>query len=170
MVLLIIAAILAALSAMVVNFIIEEKFDIDSVILPIIAACIVFVAVFFGGMYTAHQNAAQTKNIDATELIGLNDGSNVTGRMFLGSGHVDGELVYKYAYKKGEGYNIDMIRADSVDELRYIKDGSKPRIERQSISFDSWTVGFLIQPFSETKTIVYVPEGTIQNTFTVDLE
>ncbi|QWI73323.1 hypothetical protein ER45_030710 (plasmid) [Bacillus mycoides] len=170
MVLLLISIVLAGLSAMVVSYILEDKFDIDSVILPIIAACIVFIAVFFGGMYMAHQNAATTRNIDATELIGLNDGSNVTGRMFLGSGHVDGELVYKYAYKKGEGYNIDMIRADLVDELRYIKDGSKPRIERQSVSFDSWVVGFLIQPFSESKTIIYVPEGTIQNTFTVDLE
>lgn len=160
--------VLAALIGFIVGIVIEELIDIG--ILAVIGG-VIAAAVFFFGMFMAiDQNAEKVMKRDVTELIALSDGSQTTGRMFLGSGYIDGELTYRYAYKKGEGYAIDTENASYIDEIRYIKDGSKPRIERMEVVHKSTLANFLTAPFFESGNYIYVPEGTIQESFNIDLQ
>lgn len=150
-----------------VGIVISELLDIG--FLSVMGGAIAGVVFFFGMFTTIDKNVEQVTKRDVTELVALGDGSQTTGRMFLGSGHIDGELTYKYAYKKGEGYAIDTQQANYVDELRYIKDGSKPRIENTEVVYKSTWANFLTTPFYNSAKYIYVPEGTIQETFSIDL-
>lgn len=164
MILLLISLTVAFIAGFIV-FCINE----DWTFLHIASMVVAFGLVFFGGLSAIDSQNEEVVKRDVTELIALNDGSSVSGRMFLGSGSIDGELVYKYAMKKGEGYAVDFESANTVDELRYIKDGSKPRIERTETVYKSTFANFLVTPFFDTAKYIYVPEGTIQETFNIDL-
>ncbi|MGQ0414617.1 hypothetical protein [Escherichia coli] len=158
------------LIGIIVGFIIDELCDNGIkgflVMLGIVGTALV---IFFGLFFTIDKNVEMVTKRDVTELVVLGDGQQTKGRMFLGSGYVDGELTYKYAYKKGEGYGIDMERADYVGESRYIKDGSKPRIEKNEVVYKSTWANVLVAPFFNTAKHIYVTEGTIQETFNIDL-
>lgn len=164
MILLLISLVIAFIAGFIV-FCINE----DWTFLMIVSIIVTFGLVFFGGLSAIDSQSEKVVKRDVTELIALNDGSSVSGRMFLGSGSIDGDLVYKYAMKKGDGYAIDFEKANDIDELRYIKDGSKPRIERTEVVYKSTFTNFMTAPFFDTAKYIYVPEGTIQETFNIDL-
>lgn len=111
------------------------------------------------------ENADYKTEKKVTELVALNDGS-----MFLGMGRREDELTYNYAIKKGEGYAIDYIEADHVEELRYIKDNSKPRIETDTQVYTNGFVKFFLAGLETENTYIYVPKGTVQETYKVDLQ
>ncbi|SCV23859.1 Uncharacterized protein BCRIVMBC845_06456 [Bacillus cereus] len=158
----------ALLIGFIVSFIIDELIDIG--ILAVIGGVVAGVVFLFGMFMAIDQNAEKVTKRNVTELIALSDGSQTTGRMFLGSGYIDGELTYRYAYKKGEGYAIDTENASYIDEIRYIKDGSKPRIESREVVYRSTLANFFTAPFFESGKYIYVPEGTIQESFNIDLQ
>jgi hypothetical protein len=135
----------------------------DSDILGLLGAIAVGVLLtILTGVLADHADYKVEKEV--TELVALNDGS-----MFLGMGRREDELTYNYAIKKGEGYAIDYIEADQVEELRYIKDSSKPRIETSTQVYTNSFVSFLLAGLESEKTYIYVPKGTVQETYKVDL-
>lgn len=159
---------LALIIGFIVGIVIEELIEIG--FFAVLGGAIAGIVFFFGMLYAIDQNVEKVTKRDVTELVALSNGSETGGVMFLGSGYINDELTYKYAYKKVEGYAVDAERADRIEEIRYIKDRSKPRIERTETVHKATWANFLTAPFFETHKYVYVPKGTIQETFKIDLE
>lgn len=149
--------------SVIIGIVIEELTNIG--FFGIVGGVIAAGVFFFGMLFAIDQNVEKVTKRDVTELVALSNGSETGGVMFLGTGYINDELTYKYAYKKGEGYAVDTERADLIEEIRYIKDGSKPRIERTETVHKATWANFLTAPFFETHKYV-----TIKETFKIDLE
>lgn len=134
-----------------------------------------FMAIVFGllfGFFISTMLPIETKEIKVSEheLISIKDNNSINGSFFLGSGNINGDLIYCYYYKLSET-NIKMNSVYVVYcEIVYSKD--KPKIEKyETIKTDSFknkfSLGFINR---NIRYIIYIPEGTIKNNFNLDAE
>lgn len=128
----------------------------------------------------------------SNKIIALADGSSASGQFFLGSGSLGSDEYYVYYTETSRGYKREKIRADSV-YIKYISDNKTPRIEHfskvnQEILIKKPTTAWLSfmfffeyknddigEPISEgipkrSHSIIYIPEGSIQENYVIDLE
>ena len=75
-------------------------------------------------------------------------------------------LTYVYAYKEQDGIKTGEIQADYATIL-YTKE--EPKIVKQSGTFNQWYHWIYAFPI-KNHYLIYVPEGTIQSQFSVDLK
>lgn len=92
-------------------------------------------------------------------IIALQDNSYIYRR----SGE---HLTYVYAYKDQDGIKTGEIQADYATIL-YTKE--EPKIVKQSGTFNQWYHWIYAFP-TKNHYLIYVPEGTIQSQFSVDLK
>ena len=113
------------------------------------------------------EDAFEFEQVEDTPIIALKDNQNAEGHFYLAGGYVNEELYYYYAIETEFGYKTEKVKADNT----YIKYTNKqPHIERYEGDFaDDWRDlwGF---PMCVDKYIIYCPEGTIDETFLIDLE
>lgn len=95
-------------------------------------------------------------------IVALNDNSMIHGKFYLRRGYIDEETYYQYLMKWNGGYKLNKIKASSATV--YESDDNY-RVEWYE-GKRSWLW------FSDTTKIqkVYIPEGSIQESFNVDLE
>lgn len=111
----------------------------------------------------ADKTYSVTEDID---IYALQDNITTDGSFFLGSGHIDDELKYFYVAKTELGYTVKNIDADQA-YIQYT-DG-RCHIEKQSYTFDNWFVRLITVPLTD-RYIIYIPEGSIVNNYSVDLK
>ena len=101
-----------------------------------------------------------------TKIYALQDNVSEEGRFFLGSGQVKGKLKYFYVEETDVGYTI----RDVVSDNTYIQytDG-ECHMEKQSYEFNHWFAKLIAVPLS-SRQIFYIPEGSIVQNYTIDLE
>jgi hypothetical protein len=146
------------------------KVSLLSVPLYLIVVALIYLYIHGAiSLYSFITKSNPTYNHISKEYIyALNDGNSVEGSFFLGSGNVDGKLVYTYAVQNGKGFALKQIDAEGV-EIRYIKDNSKPRIEEVSERYKNAFVDVLFNTWG-TETYIYVPKGTIKQNYIIDLK
>lgn len=104
------------------------------------------------------------KDIEYLEV--LQDGSTTSGSFFLGSGSIGEDFKYHFYTKEKDGsFRLKSLTAEGVI-IKY-SDG-KPRIEtiKDIQKFWSWAFDFPI----DKKVIIYIPEGSIRNGYTLDAQ
>lgn len=127
------------------------------------------VALFIGGIaYTdSHWEHKST-----TPLVSLADGSSVHGSFFLGSGYVDGSPSYTWYESNGENNYVRKDVEAGVATIHYLPKGETPYYTiRQKKADDKsfWQPwGFNTYGTWDEKYNFYVPQGSIQQSYTLD--
>ena len=103
------------------------------------------------------------------EIYALNDSSTIKGKNFLFSGYIDEKFVCRYIVNTDKGKSIEEI--DTDDNKFYIEEGNyKPKVVKYSIGFKSnWHYLFAFPMFHDYYKF-FVPEGTVTNTYNIDLQ
>ena len=107
-------------------------------------------------------------NIESdTKIIALKDNQNTNGNFYIMGGYVDETLYYYYAIETELGYKTEKISSENA----YIKytDGAT-HIEKHKGKFVNEWVYLFGFPLCDDRYIIYCPEGTVTNEFSVDLE
>lgn len=129
--------------------------------LTILLVCIISSGVVSNG------DAFEFEQVEDIPIIALKDNQNIEGHFYLAGGYVNEELYYYYATETEFGYKTEKIKADNT----YIKyTDEQPHIERYEGDFaETWRYlwGF---PMCVDRYIIYCPEGTVDETFLIDLE
>ena len=134
---------------------------------------------------TIAERKEEYKLIESQNIVALQDSSNISGRFLLGSGTVNGSMYYCYYIDTDEGYKYQQINANEYDvSIKYCNENETPHIEK----YDKYTVvtsnkdwGWVFNPAlispqekeavsSPTKVYIYLPEGTIDENYKVDLQ
>jgi len=102
------------------------------------------------------------------EIVALQDKNSVIGHFFLGSGSIDGDMKYVFMSKEQNGFRMESF--DANEAIVVYSDDKK--IERYESEFKNQTLKKLFgQPwFADSEYKIYVPDGTIQNSYNVDLK
>lgn len=116
----------------------------------------------------------QELKIEKTTIECLNDGSSVHGEFFLGSGTVDGKMVYNYYVKNDQFFTLKQLDASST-YITYLKDTTtKPYLEVQKMvdiptdrcSWNNWAFDA-----EEVKaTVFHIPQGSIKSNYNLDAQ
>lgn len=135
--------------------------------------------------------------VNSQEIMALNLENSQKGEFFLGCGSVSGDPYYFY-YTQDQNNNIKLHKLKAADvTLRYCTDKETPKIEEYTtidqsvltkkptfwdnflleyLQYKDNNVGDVVseQPstfFADkaTKTIIYIPEGSIQNNYDASL-
>lgn len=101
---------------------------------------------------------------DAVErIVSLTDSNMVNGKIYLRKGYFSEDLYYQYMVKlNGGGFKANKVKASGT--ILYYAD-SNYRVEWYTMRKQYWYL-------SEEKTYwkIYIPEGSITDTYSVDLE
>ena len=137
------------------------------------------------------------KVADTKEVVALNLDNSKEGNFFLGCGSIGDESYYVFYTKDCDGnINLQKVRFDEIT-LRYCTDDETPKVEeyaavsqkiltskptfwnntfREYFLYKNYNVGDVVSETSATmfdndvvKTIVYIPENSIQNNYDVSL-
>lgn len=101
------------------------------------------------------------------QLVALKDNSAISGRFFLMNGSIDSEQYYYYAAEDELGIKVDKVAASEC-YIQYVE--SEYRIESYTPVFrDEWRNWFAIQ-MKDPYFIIYIPDGSITEEFSIDLE
>lgn len=95
-------------------------------------------------------------------LEAINDNSSVSGSFFLGSGSVNGRMVFSYYQKSGDSYQL--LQQDADRSLVKYTDGI-PTVEYLK---DCSSIPSLESICSSPRFIFYVPRGSIQSNYNLD--
>lgn len=127
------------------------------------------------------------KLVESQNIVALQDNSNTSGRFLLGSGTINGSMYYCYYIDTDDGYKYQQINTSdyNVDvSIKYCNENETPHIEK----YDKYTIptsdkkwGWVFNPvliapranqsvLSAQKIYIYLPEGTIDENYKVDLQ
>lgn len=144
----------------------------ESAGLSLLISLLSLLASFIGAMiigaifYTPERIEVGTQT--TSEIYALADNSGIEGSFFLGSGSIDEEMKYVYVVEvEGKGYKMHTIDADSAYVQYY--DGT-PKMVETTYWFKSELLNFFGICPSGTEYIFYIPEGSITNSYVIDLE
>lgn len=149
----------------------DDKFPIWNRILLIILIVIVVVAI---GIRTIaaykiiniQYNYQEEKPADTIEyLVGLNDNMGVRGKYYITRGFIESDMYYNYMVDCGSYMRQNQLNAITNDIRIITSSTEKPRIEWRT---KRRTYG----PFYEEDKYwnIYVPEGTINDTISIDMK
>ena len=105
--------------------------------------------------------------IRSSSLTAIQDNSTISGSFFLGSGSIDGVMVYNYYVDSGNGaYSLETVKAEQA-KIKYSDD---VRVETyRPHSTNEFLLSDVFFSDEADKTYVfYVPEGSIANNYTLD--
>lgn len=100
------------------------------------------------------------------DIYALQDNLTTEGSFFLGSGHINDELKYFYVEQTEFGYTVNNVDADNT-YIQYTTD--RCHLERHTYTFDNWFVNLIAVPLTD-RYVIYIPEGSIINNYSVDLK
>jgi hypothetical protein len=119
-----------------------------------------------GGFLSTDANQAILSE-DTVAICALQDGQSVEGHFYLGSGYVDEELKYTYMYEvPGKGFTTAQIAADQS----YVSYGNTPSVKTVQYCFTNDFLNCLFIPWYNTEYYITVPEGSIIQSYNIDLQ
>lgn len=108
-----------------------------------------------------------------TNIVALKDNQNIDGKfhgnVFVSSGYVDQKLYYYCMEKTADGNHSFKITSDNT----FIKEDNNERprvVYMQEVYADEKTRGVVIDSEAKEKYIIYVPEKSVDKTFSIDME
>ena len=123
-------------------------------------ACVLFLFVAIVDGIISQNNYIKT---DVVELVSFSNGTTQKGSFFLGTGSLEGELIYSYCYRSNGGIQMSFIPAEKTTIFE--EDVTQPRIEVYSLK------GKIFGMVNDTpsKYHVYIPNGSIWQGYDVDV-
>lgn len=104
-------------------------------------------------------------------ICAMKDTMGVEGSFFLGSGSIDSEFKYVYATKTDKGIKIQNPIDASKAYINYIKEDEQPHITEVDTQFSNDILNFFFcGDMKPSETYIYVPEGTIEEVYNIDLK
>lgn len=107
------------------------------------------------------------------KLMNLQDGSQVNGHFFLGSGVIEGKMTYAFYYEiDSVNFAMSQIPYD-VAKIRYTNDSTTAYIEQYQTVDDK---NYFLNHFSidtdygDKRFVIYVPKGTIKSNYNLDAQ
>src|SRR5690606_31870528 len=86
---------------------------------------------------------------------------------FVGSGYIGEEMYYHFFYETSNGVKYDKIRADG--KVYIVETNDTPKVVKYYIYFkDKESIFYDSKPRRHTKTVLYIPKGTIKNNYKVN--
>lgn len=107
------------------------------------------------------------------KLMNLQDGSQVSGHFFLGSGIVEGKMNYAFYYAVDDSTSAMSQIPYDVAKIRYTNDSTTAYIVLYCSVNDK---NYFLNHFSvdtdygDTRFIIYVPKGTIKTNYNLDAQ
>lgn len=134
---------------------------------PIISFIISLLVFLLASTIISYFVEINYKVVSDTKIIALKDNQNINGKFYIIGGYIDEDLYYYYATETELGYKTEKIKADNA----YIKytDG-ETHVEKYNAEFANDTVNLFASPLCNSRYIIYCPEDTVTNEFSVDLE
>jgi hypothetical protein len=107
--------------------------------------------------------------IQRYELESIKNNNSIAGSVFLGSGYIENRIKYTYYYKEGDFYKIGSEPVD-ICKIKYIT--GKPYLEIYTDKkSDTHFKHLSLRPVLENRRVVfYIPEGSIENNYKLDLK
>jgi len=121
------------------------------------------VLCFFVGIVDGIISRNNYVKTNIIELVSLSNSITQEGSLFLGTGSVEGELIYSYCYRSNGGIQMSHIPAEKTTIFE--EDVTQPRIEVYSLK------GKIFGMVNDTpsKYHVYIPNGSIWQGYDVDV-
>ena len=138
-----------------------------SCLIALLALVISFLASLVLGAFFA---AADMKVLTRQEqkLYALSDGNEIEGSFFLGSGSIDDNMKYVYIVEiEDKGYKMKTLGVNHA-YINYTDE--TPTLVTISYVFDNNILNFFAVPFESHEYIFNIPEGSITNSYIIDME
>lgn len=116
---------------------------------------------------SSNDNVIEYNEVSDTKIIALKDNQNVSGNFYIMGGYIDKDLYYYYATETEFGYKTEKIKAENA-YIKYTND--EPHIEKYDSDFTNDALYFWGGCTRDDRYIIYCPNGTVTNEFSVDLE
>lgn len=103
------------------------------------------------------------------KIEALQDNNSVSGSFFLGSGNIKGDMKYVFYYEDNGYYKLKQIRCNNAS-IKYSDE--TPKVEKYDIVpvKDAFINNFSIYICTVSKYIIYVPNGSIKQNYTLDAQ
>ena len=107
-------------------------------------------------------------NTDEKQIYTLVDNTTTSGKNYLFAGYINEEFVYQYIVETEHGKHIETVSAKQV----YIQEGDyEPKMVTYTYKFKKkWYSLFAFNWNRSSKTIFYVPTGTVTREYNIDLK
>lgn len=108
--------------------------------------------------------------IDTYNIVSLKDNNNVSGDFLLGSGSINGEMKYTFYYEENGFYKMTQIDVNNTS-IKYSNDIKVERCKEEATeSFINYFAIDNLENECNMSYIIYIPEGSIKNNYTLDAE
>jgi len=108
-----------------------------------------------------------------TEIVCLQDNSSIGGDFFLGCGNIGGAMMYTYYYKvDATSFKMNQLNYSEVT-IKYCDSTSAPKVVEiieEEKKNDTWNKYFALDVPEVIGYIIYVPEGTIKQNYSLDAQ
>ena len=104
------------------------------------------------------------------ELVAMKDNSTINGNFFLGSGSINEDQYYFYLEQTNKGIQKKKVKADHNTYLNYIENDDTPYLLIQKTRCENDIIYALSHKCYDVEYYFYIPDGSITNEFSVDLE
>lgn len=133
----------------------------------LIVGCIAWISI--GGIIGLILVPSQDAELyESYPIVSLTDSVEYNGRFILGIGSTSSDLKYYFFKDSVDGYILRESEAKNT-YIIYIDDGEQPRLERHSlVKARRWWIACPI--FHDDVYKLFVPEGTIQVDYRIDLQ
>lgn len=109
------------------------------------------------------------ETITSTQIEVLKDNSGVSGSFILGCGTIENTMFYAFYQKnRFDEYTLKTIECKNA-VIKNITDGSEPRLESQ-MRMPTTTFGKLFTVPNSSKSVFFIPEGSIKTGFVLDAQ
>ena len=147
------------------NDIVDYIFFVFMAFLMIVLGFIVSGSIAWGLSNLAEQNIELHHT---TQLVAIQDNVDIVGSFFLGTGNIEGKLVYYY-YEAVGGGGIKPNKIESNNVTIYEVDNIEPRIEHfEATGFKKRILNYILYPM-KSHVNIYVPKGSILRNFNLNL-
>ena len=158
-------------TAIIGTFITRKKGGDNSNFGYIIFSYFIFWLTISGIIVILLPSKTETVLKETYNLTVLQDNNNVKGSFFLGAGYVGEKMIYSFYYENNGFYEFKQIEYHKGNvKIKY--SNGKPKIERYSEEkvkdafINNFT--FYCDCGNNSKYIIYVPEGTIIQNYSLD--
>ena len=106
---------------------------------------------------------------ETKELYALQDGSEISGSFFLGSGRIDEEMYYVYMVKEDKGKQMKTLKIDANNI--YLNDNvDTPTLDIYSKDFKYEWIYWFAMVGTDCKYVFNIPSGSIDYKYNIDLK
>lgn len=102
-------------------------------------------------------------------LYALQDGSEINGSFFLGSGRIDEEMHYVYVVKEDRGKQMQTLEIDE-NEIYLNDNADTPTLDIYSKDFKYRWMYWFAMPGIDCEYVFNIPSGSIDYEYNIDLE